>query len=226
MTWRHAVVVGASGGIGSALAAALRQAGTEVTALSRPALNLEDEASVERAASALRGGDPIDLVIVATGILAPPGQGPEKSLRDLDPESFAKVLEINAIGPMIVAKHFVPLLPRKGNSAFAVLGARVGSIADNRLGGWYSYRASKAALAMGVRTLAIEVARSRAEAVVCALHPGTVDTALSRPFHAGVPEERLFSPEHAAQQFLAVLADLAPADSGGHFAWDGTPVPA
>lgn len=226
MTWRRAVVVGASGGIGSALAESLRQAGTAVTGLSRPALDLEDEASIERAASALRGGDPIDLVIVASGVLAPPGQGPEKSLRDLEPGSFAKVLAVNAIGPMIVAKHFVPLLPRKGRGAFAVLGARVGSIADNRLGGWYAYRASKAALAMGVRTLAIEVARSRAEAVVCALHPGTVDTALSRPFHAGVPDERLFSPELAAQRLLAALADLTPADSGGHFAWDGTPVPA
>jgi NAD(P)-dependent dehydrogenase (short-subunit alcohol dehydrogenase family) len=226
MTWRRAAIVGASGGIGGGLAAALREAGTEVIALSRPELDLEDEASVERAAGALRSGEPIDLAIVATGILAPSGQGPEKALRDLRAGSFAKVLAVNTIGPLIAAKHFVPLLPRTGRSAFAVLGARVGSIADNRLGGWYSYRASKAALAMAVRTLAIEVARSRPEAVVCALHPGTVDTALSRPFQSAVSDGRLFAPELAARHLLSVLADLTPADSGGHFAWDGTPVPA
>lgn len=226
MTWRRAVIVGASGGIGAALAAALREAGTKVIGLSRPELDIEDEASIARAAAGLRNEEPIDLVIVASGILAPPGRVPEKALRNLDAGSFARVLAVNTIGPMIVAKHFVPLLPRKGRSAFAVLGARVGSIADNRLGGWYSYRASKAALAMAVRTLAIEVARVRAEAVICALHPGTVDTALSRPFKGGVAEERLFGPETAARQLLAVLAGLSAADSGGHFAWDGTRIPA
>ncbi|ANY20621.1 C-factor [Tsuneonella dongtanensis] len=221
MTWQRAVVIGASGGIGGALCAELSARGTANVPLSRPQVDLTDEASIARAAAEAVKGGPVDLVIVASGILAPVGRGPEKALRDLDPAAMAEVLATNATGPLIVAKHFVPLLPRKGRSAFVALGARVGSIGDNRLGGWYSYRASKAALVMGIRTLAIEVARSRPEAICVALHPGTVVTRLSADFHSGVPEGTLLAPEQSAVRLLDTLERLGPDDSGSHIAWDG-----
>ncbi|OGS55210.1 MAG: short-chain dehydrogenase, partial [Erythrobacter sp. RIFCSPHIGHO2_12_FULL_63_10] len=165
MTWRRAVVVGASGGIGRALSEALEKNGTEVVRLSRSAegsgrIDLEDEASIAQAADSVSDGGHVDLVLVASGILAPDEIGPEKSWRGIDPAAMARVFAVNAIGPALVAKHFVPLLPKDRRSVFAVLGARVGSIGDNRLGGWYSYRASKAALAQIVRTLSIELART------------------------------------------------------------------
>lgn len=225
MSARRAVVIGALGGIGSALVEALRQNAWDVVGTSRDgrqgtlALDLGDEATIAAASAAVAG--PIELVIVASGILAPIGRGPEKALRDVDPVAFAEVMTINAAGPLLVAKHFVPRLPRKGRSVFAALGARVGSIGDNRMGGWYSYRASKAALVMSMRTLAIEMARSRPEAICAALHPGTVDTALSSAFHARTPAKRLFAPVAAAEHTLGVLDNLGPNDSGGHFAWDG-----
>lgn len=222
MNWHRAVVVGASGGIGTALVDALRVQGSETVALSRPHVDLTDEDSIARAARAVAEGGPVDLVIVASGVLAAGGSKPEKSLREIDPATFAAVLAVNTIGPTLVAKHFVPLLPRDVPSTFAVLGARVGSISDNRLGGWYSYRASKAALAMAVRTLAIELARTHPEAVFAALHPGTVATDLSTPFVRGVPPEKLFTPEQSAGHLLSVLGQLRPADSGGHFAWNGS----
>lgn len=222
MSWSRAVVIGAAGGIGSALTGLLQERGTATVALGRSELDVTDENSIAGCAQALAGGDPIDLVLIASGILAPPGCAPEKALRDVDPAAAAHVFAVNTIGPLLVAKHFVPLLPRAGRSAFAVLGARVGSIADNRLGGWYSYRASKAALAMIVRTLAVELARSRPEAICAALHPGTVATDLSAPFQRGVAADRLFAPERSAAHLLDVLDRLTTADSGGHFAWDGS----
>lgn len=226
MSWQRAVVIGSSGGIGAALVSALRSRGADVLALSRPDIDVTDETTIAAAADAVRNGGEIDLVIVATGILAPDGTGPEKSLREVDPDNMSHVVAVNTVGPLLVAKHFLPLLPRSGRSAFVVLGARVGSIQDNRLGGWYSYRASKAALAMIVRTLAIESARSRPDAVICALHPGTVETALSAPFHTGSAKRNLFVPSEAAGHLLDVLDRLQPAQSGGHFAWDGSEIPA
>lgn len=222
MTWKRAIVLGASGGIGGALADALGASGTQVLALARPRIDLTDEATLARAASEIGEGGPVDLIFVASGILAPPGGGPEKSLRDVNPAAMAEVFAVNAIGPLLAAKHFVPLLPRAGRSAFIVLGARVGSISDNRLGGWYAYRAAKAALAMIVKTLSVELARTRPDVVCAALHPGTVETRLSAPFVRSVPGERLFTPEESAGRLLTVLRDLGPFDSGGHFAWDGT----
>ncbi len=166
-------------------------------------------------------GGALDLVIVATGVLQPDGRPPEKSWRDLDPASLARIFALNASGPALVAKHFLPLLPREGRAVFAALSARVGSIGDNRLGGWYGYRASKAALNMLLRTLAIELARKRPDAVCVGLHPGTVDTALSRPFQRNVPTDKLFTPADSARSLLRVLDKLDPEDSGGCFAWDG-----
>ena len=191
-----AVVIGASGGIGSALAA--RLAGSTkfqtVHALSRSqtGLDLEDETSIADAALRICAGPPPELIIVATGVLHS-GRQPERSLRSLDAEHMLRDYRINAVGPALVAKHFLPLMPKDRRAVFAALSARVGSIGDNRLGGWHSYRASKAALNMLLRNLAIETARTHPQAVVAGLHPGTVDTALSAPFQKGVPRTG-FSP--------------------------------
>lgn len=229
-----AVVIGASGGLGRAFVEALLVSGARtVHALSRSEIaipgatagriDLRDEESV--AAAAKRIGGPLDLVLVASGLLHREGVNPERSYRELSPEALADSFVVNAIGPALVAKHFLPLLPRKGPAVFACLSARVGSVTDNRLGGWYGYRASKAALNMLIRTLAIELARTAPDAICVGLHPGTVDTALSAPFQRGVPAERLFTPAHSAARLLEVLGALKPAQSGGCFAWDGTPVP-
>lgn len=221
MTWRRAVVVGASGGIGRALSEVLEQNGTEVVRLSRSAesssrIDLEDEASIAQAADSVSENGNVDLVMVASGILAPDQIGPEKSWRSIDPAAMARVFALNAIGPALIAKHFVPLLPKDQRSAFAVLGARVGSIGDNRLGGWYSYRASKAALAQIVRTLSIELARTHPLATCVALHPGTVATRLSERFAREAME-----PAVSARHLLAVLDGLGPDETGGHFDWKG-----
>jgi NAD(P)-dependent dehydrogenase (short-subunit alcohol dehydrogenase family) len=228
----RAAVVGASGGIGAGIAEALAVGGIEVHALSRRPvtpqsglLDLTDEASIAAACEALAGDPPLRLAIVATGLLHDGTLRPEKSLAALDAERLARSFAVNTIGPALVAKHVLPLLPREGKSVFAVLSARVGSIADNRLGGWYGYRASKAALNQIVRTLAIEIRRTRPEAIVVALHPGTVETPLSAPFRGGVSAERLFAPEVAADHLLRVVDGLHAENSGGFFAWDGKPIP-
>ncbi len=234
-----AVVVGASGGIGRALVAALAAGGAHETvfALSRSAapppgpscvqslpVDVTDEDSVAAAAGAIGAAGPVGLVLVASGILHGPGVSPEKALRALDPAAMAAVMAVNAIGPALVAKHLLPLMPRRGRSVLAALSARVGSIGDNRLGGWYAYRASKAALNQILRTLAIETARTHPDLIVAGLHPGTVQTALSRPFRPD-PGPGLFAPEESAAHLLRVLDGLAIRDSGGVFAWDGQPVP-
>ncbi|WP_174279580.1 SDR family NAD(P)-dependent oxidoreductase [Sphingomonas bacterium] len=218
-----AVVIGASGGIGAALVTALRAAGLPVAAFARSfagaaRLDLSDEASIAAAAASLPA--PPTLVIVATGLL----DQPEKNMAQLDPARLARAFAVNAIGPALVAKHFLPRCPRDRPTVFAALSARVGSIGDNRLGGWHGYRASKAALNQLIRTLGIEQARRNPRAVVAALHPGTVDTGLSRPFQANVPADRLFTPDQSAAHLLAVIARLTPADSGRLFAWDGAEI--
>lgn len=215
-----AVVIGASGDIGAALADALEEEDVATVRFSRPALDLADEATI--AAAAARAGSP-DLVIVATGLLHDAAHGPEKALRELDPAWLARQFAVNAIGPALVAKHFLPIMPAKGaRSVFAVLSARVGSISDNRLGGWYGYRASKAALNQLVRTLAVEDKRRNERGIVVALHPGTVDTKLSKPFQQGGRD--LFKPDRAAVQLLDVIDALKPQDSGKLFAWDGAEI--
>lgn len=208
----RAVVVGAGGGIGAALAAALADRG-EVIGLARADLDLTDPASITAAAARIDG--PLDLVIVATGALG----RPEKALRDLDAARLAEQFAVNAIGPALVAQALLPKLRADRKTAFAVLSARVGSIADNRLGGWHAYRASKAALNQLVRTMAIEQAQRCPLGVCVALHPGTVDTRLSAPFQRGVPD--LFTPAASAGHLLTVLDGLVPEDTGGLFAWDG-----
>lgn len=236
----NAAVIGASGGIGGALADALQEcpqvAGVLRLCRSAPdpgtadgpaaRLDIEDEASIAAAAgfAAQRYGR-LHLVIVATGILHGGGLRPEKSWRDLSGDAMERAFRVNAAGPTLVAKHFLPLLAEDRKSVFAALSARVGSIGDNRLGGWHAYRASKAALNMIVRTLAVELGRRNGAALCVGLHPGTVDTPLSKPFQHNVPEGKLFSPDRAARCLLDVLAGLGPQHSGRVFAWDGSEVP-
>ena len=224
-----AVVYGASGGVGSALVAALEASGHFRAVLgygrhTAVPIDLLDEASLARAAAhAAEAGD-IRLAIDATGLLAAPGESPEKSWRELDAARQAQAFAVNAIGPALLMKHLLPRLPRTGKAAFATLSARVGSIGDNRLGGWYAYRASKAALNQLVRTAAIELSRRAPAALCVALHPGTVAPPLSARF-VRPDDAKVQSPEAAAAHLLAVLDGLTAADSGGFFDWRGAPIP-
>ena len=237
----RAAVIGATGGIGRAFVERLAAADevASVLALSRKGegpegpkiehgpIDTDDEASIEAAAAQARrslGG--LDLVLVATGMLhRGDAVQPEKTWRHLEPAAMLELYRTNTVGPALVAKHFLPLLPRDGRAVFAAISARVGSIGDNGLGGWHSYRASKAALNMLIRNFAIEFGRKNEDAVVVGLHPGTVDTGLSEPFQGGVPEGKLFSPGDAAAAMLQTLDGLSGADSGGLFAYDGERLP-
>jgi len=242
-------VIGAAGGIGNALLRALESGSAgqdldvaELYAFARDPdridakraqqlhIDVLDESSIAAAAESAAAKSPLDLVIVSTGLLhreggERPAIQPEKALRDLDATSMAEVFAVNSVAPAMLAKHFLPALRKTHKSVFAVLSARVGSIEDNRLGGWASYRASKAALNMLLRTFSIEQRRQNSNSIIAALHPGTVDTSLSKPFQKRVPDNQLFSPEQSAAYLLAVINSLQPSDSGGFFAWDGQPIP-
>ncbi|WP_426238778.1 SDR family NAD(P)-dependent oxidoreductase [Pararhizobium sp. DWP1-1-3] len=217
-----ATIIGASGGIGRGLADQLEASPNcaVLVRLSRKetGFDLGDEATIQHAATGVRDahGD-MDLVFDATGALQIDGIGPEKSLRAIDPAVMARQFAVNAIGPALILKHFTPLMPRGRRAIFATLSARVGSIGDNRLGGWISYRAAKAALNQIVKTASIEIARTHPHAVVAALHPGTVATSLTAPFHHG----EATAPEEAARQLIAVLDSLQVSSTGGFFAYDG-----
>lgn len=223
-----AVVFGSGGGIGAALIEAIRASNrfAHVVTFGRstsPSIDLLEEASLERAAAYAADLGELRLVIDATGFLHDDGQGPEKTWRQLDAAKLARSFALNAIGPALIMKHVLPRLPRTGKAVFATLSARVGSIGDNRLGGWYSYRASKAALNQLVRTAAVELARRAPEALCIAQHPGTVETALSAPFAAtGL---KVHPPAVAARHLLSVLDQLTSDANGGFFDWRGRPVP-
>lgn len=217
------VVLGASGGIGSALAAAAEARGAEVIRLSRPAIDISDPASFERAAAA--AGEDLTHVIVATGLLHRDGHGPERDWRQIEPDWMIESFRANTIVPALAARYFLPRLARERAACFGVLTARVGSIADNRLGGWHSYRASKAAANQLVKTLSVELARKNPGAAIVALHPGTVDTPMSKPFQRNVPSDRLFTTEVSAAHLWRVIEGLGPADSGRFLAWDGSEIP-
>lgn len=234
-----AVVVGATGGIGAALIAALRHDAryAHVVALSRrrpgdwtddarqtwlPA-DLLDDATLAAAARRIEGLGTPTRVVVATGLLHAPAVAPEKALRALDAATLALLFQVNASGPALIAKHLLPLTPRDRTSVFAALSARVGSLGDNALGGWYGYRASKAALNMLIRTAAIEHRRTHPLGVCVTLHPGTVAAPLSQPFAA--PGRERFTPPTAAGHILRVLDGLGPDASGGFYGWDGAAIP-
>jgi NAD(P)-dependent dehydrogenase (short-subunit alcohol dehydrogenase family) len=230
---------GATGGVGSALLDLLAEnegvgaiyAGSRSSVIAaRPEItpfqfDITREETIADAAACISEGGPLDLVLVTTGVLHEGSMQPEKTWRNFSADSFAHAFAVNATGPALVAKHMLPLLARDRKAVFAVLSARVGSIEDNRLGGWASYRASKAALHQIVRTCAIELARSRKQAICVALHPGTVDTDLSKPFQRGVTAEKLFTPAYSGERLLAVIDGLTPAQSGAAFAWDGARIP-
>jgi len=234
-------IIGASGGIGAALAELISQqtcvrhvfscsrtnqnAGMNKTSFIP--LDVTVESSIVSARKKITAKTTkLDLVIVATGTLH---EGkllqPEKSWRSLNEDNLQKIFLINTIGPTLLAKHFLDLLPKDRKSVFAALSARVGSIEDNNIGGWYAYRSSKAALNMMVKSLSIELSRKNPNAVAVTLHPGTVDTQLSKPFQGSVPRGNLFSPQTSAEHLLKVIDGLKPDATGHLFAWDGQIIP-
>lgn len=215
------LVIGAGGGIGAGLVAGYARQGAEVVGLSRRSdgLDITDEASIAKVLGRMDGE--FDTVFVATGALELGGVAPEKSLRALGAAAMLEQFALNAMGPALVLKHAARLLPRDRPARFAALSARVGSIGDNALGGWYSYRAAKAALNQLIHTGAIELARSHPHSVVVVLHPGHVTTPLSVKYGGTLPA---VSPEVAAANLIGVLAGLTPTDSGGFFDWAGKPI--
>jgi NAD(P)-dependent dehydrogenase (short-subunit alcohol dehydrogenase family) len=215
------LIIGASGGIGGALGEALRARGVETVGLSRSGdgLDVTDEASVEQHLGALDG--PFDGLIVASGALEIDGASPEKTIRAVNAKAMADQFAVNAIGPALVLRHAARLLPRDARSVCAVLTARVGSIGDNRIGGWTSYRAAKAAANQIVHTTAIELARTHPEMVCVALHPGTVKTPFTEKYlgrHPAVPAQE------AAENLLGVMGELTPEQTGGFYDWAGEEV--
>ncbi len=237
----NAVVVGASGGIGQAFvdqlvasprvnhvyACSRNITGDRNKKITHLPIELLNETTIEQAAHRIHEqiGE-VQLVIVATGLLHRPEQiQPEKSLRQIDAQNMQDLYQINAVGPILVAKHFLGLLSKNQKSVFAALSAKVGSIDDNQLGGWHAYRSSKAALNMLVKNGAIELARKNPNALAVTLHPGTVKTSLSAPFSKNVSAAGLFSPERSAHSLLSVINDLVPADSGYLYSWNGERIP-
>ncbi|MCL6251883.1 SDR family NAD(P)-dependent oxidoreductase [Altererythrobacter sp. KTW20L] len=232
----RAAVFGATGGIGAAVCRVLADGGVKVQAGSRSGeapkhhliepfrFDLTDEASIAAAAASMADSPP-DFILVATGTLTlEDGTGPERSLKALDPAAMARSMAVNTIGPAMIARHMLPLMPRDRRWVFAVLSAKVGSISDNGLGGWHSYRASKAALNMLVRNFALEMARTHPQGAVVALHPGTVDTPLSQPFQANVAPGKLFTRRDAAVGLVRVAGEVTSADSGKLLSWDGSEI--
>lgn len=217
----NALVIGASGGIGSAVAANLKARGATVTRLSRQkdGLDVTDEDSVAEKLGALEG--PFDLVFVATGALVIGGYGPEKTLKTVEAQGLTDQFRLNAMGPMLVLKHGLRLMPRRKRAVFAVLSARVGSIGDNRLGGWHGYRAAKAALNQLVHGASVELARTHPQLVAVCLHPGTVATR----FTADYPDHNKVQPPEAAANLLSVIEGLTPEQSGGFYDYAGRAIP-
>ena len=184
-------------------------------------IDYECETSISMAVELAARDAPLDMVVVTTGILHGDSFGPEKALKDISAHNLVKLVTANTIVPALIAKHFLPHLSRENRSIFAALSARVGSISDNQLGGWYSYRASKSALNMIIKTAAIEMARRNPKAIVVGLHPGTVASPLSEPFQRNVAQRELFTAAYSASQLVRVLEGLEPFQSGKCFAWDG-----
>ena len=230
-TWAGLALVVGPGGIGSAVAAELKRCCPDLKVLTAgrhgpPAsslqLDLENDNDLEQLSTSLGAkGLPLRLVFNCSGRLHGPGLQPEKRLQQVDRSGLEQQFGINAMAPILLAKAVEPLLQRDQPFHFASLSARVGSIGDNRSGGWYGYRAAKAAQNQLLRCLSIEWARRWPLATVSLLHPGTTDTELSRPFQSFVAPDKLFSPERAAQQLVEVLLQQTPEQSGAFLAWDG-----
>ncbi|NET33390.1 MAG: SDR family NAD(P)-dependent oxidoreductase [Cyanothece sp. SIO1E1] len=245
----HALIVGASRGIGlgfvrsllqddniAKIYATYRQAGAAFDLLALAdqhadrlacrTMDITDEASIAACLEQINAEiDSLHWVVNCVGILHEGALQPEKSLRQINPEQLMRYFQVNSMGAVLLAKHLLPLLRHGDRSIFATISAKIGSIGDNRLGGWYGYRASKAALNMLMRTAAIEYGRKSPKTIVVMLHPGTTDTNLSQPFQKGVPPEKLFSVERTVTQLLAVIENLHDSDSGQFFSWDGSRLP-
>jgi NAD(P)-dependent dehydrogenase (short-subunit alcohol dehydrogenase family) len=239
------LIQGASRGIGAGLVRRLLERGQSVVATSRDPmaseslrvladahgdrlmrvqLDVEDESSVRSAAALVSSRHPkLGLLMNVSGLLHDAEHGPERRVREIDPAWLHRTFAVNAVGPLLVAKHFATVLQHDEPAVLANLSARVGSIEDDRMGGWYGYRASKAAQNMFTKNLSIELTRRFPSLVVLALHPGTVDTRLSKPFQRGV--KTLFSTERAARQLLDIVDGATPAMNGRFIAWDGSPIP-
>ena len=189
-------------------------------------MDVTDEDSIARAIAHIQAHSPqLQRVVYCVGVLHDGDFQPEKSLRQVTSENLVRSFQTNAIGAALLAKHLMPLLKHDQPSIFAAISAKVGSIGDNRLGGWYGYRASKAALNMLIKTSSLEYARRSPNTILALLHPGTTDTRLSEPFQRGVPPEKLFPVERTVAQLMTVMDGLTPADSGEFFSWDGTRLP-
>lgn len=227
----RALVFGATGGLGAAFYQALAAYGEVVGVARRPVgamveADITDETSLAALAAEMKQQAPFHLIINATGLLHDETVQPEKALRQITADGMASVLAVNTVGPALICKYFLPLMARDTKSVMAHLSARVGSISDNRLGGWTSYRAAKAAQNMIVKNAAIETARRDKDKIIIGLHPGTVDTRLSAPFQGNVAAGKLFSPAQSADYLLSVIDACTRDDSGKVFAWDGAPIPA
>lgn len=246
ITVNTALVVGASGGLGQAITKELlgKQTTNKVYAtyrrsgeagelwqiddrrLVRVKVDITRESDLQVLAETIRcENDPPEMVISASGILHERDIQPEKALSQCRQDSLLHLFNVNSIGPLLLAKSMIPLMPKTARSHFAVLSAMVGSIADNRLGGWYGYRASKAALNQFMRTLAVECRRNHPRLCVTAIHPGTTDTGLSQPFQANVKPGKLYSPEQSARRILSVIGNGTPETSGRFVNWDGSEIP-
>lgn len=221
----RALVIGASGALGAAFCELLNEdprcsVVRELGRNSAPGLDLEKPDSIASAAAELAEEAPYQLILHAAGLLHREDIKPEKSYTSIEADALQAIFQVNTLGPALILRHFLPLLDARG--AMAVLSAKVGSIADNRLGGWYAYRASKAALNMLIKTAAIELARTRPQTRLLSLHPGTVISGLSQPFK-GASAARPAS--LAARELLSLIDRLAPADSGNFFAYNGERLP-
>ena len=232
---KNIAIIGSSGSIGRAFVQALSVLYPDavIHAFSRGSqqktadnvrnhlIDYDTESSIEAAAVLVASENPLDMVIVATGVLHDTDLKPEKSLKDISADNFLSIFQANTILPALVAKYFLPKLHKNKRSIFAALSARVGSISDNRLGGWYAYRASKAALNMIIKNASIEIGRQNKNAIIVGLHPGTVDSALSKPFQTHVPDGKLFTPEFSVSKMLSLLDGLQTEHTGKCFGWDG-----
>ena len=237
--YKNIAVIGSSGAIGKALVKKLAQtySSTDIHSFSRKTqnfdfphvksytINYQDEESLRASAHLAGEKQPLNLVIIAVGLLHDSKIQPERSLKELSIKKFQKLFLVNTTIPALIAKYFLPKLDQKERAIFAILSARVGSITDNRLGGWYAYRASKSALNMVIKNLAIEIKRKSPLALVVGLHPGTVDSPLSQPFQKSIAKEKLFTAKDSSKKILSVLESLKTKDSGKCFAWDGREIP-
>jgi NAD(P)-dependent dehydrogenase (short-subunit alcohol dehydrogenase family) len=206
------------------------ESAAELLAIDHPRLrclqmDITDEAQIAQVIQAIQAETTtLHYVINSVGVLHEGEMQPEKSLRQINSEQLLRYFHVNSIGAMLLFKQVQPLLKHEDRSILATISAKVGSIGDNQLGGWYGYRASKAALNMFIRTAAIEYKRTCPQAILVALHPGTTDTKLSLPFQRNVPPEKLFTVDRTASQLLTVIDNLTPTDSGEFFAWDGSQI--